>query len=475
MKVLKNYFYSAGYQLLVIIVPIITTPYVNRVLGPKGIGINTYSNTIIQYFTLFGSLGILLYGSRQIAYIRDSKYELSKQFYEIQIVHIIGMFVALLFFFIYWSFLAQYKDFMLIQSVNLVAAVFDISWFYQGLENFKVTVLKNTVVKLLCVALIFSLIHNPEDVGLYIFIYALSSLFGNLTLWTGLKKYLVKVPFKQLEPLKHLAPSISLFIPTVAVQIYQTFNKTLLGFFSGVTYAGYYFNADTIIKMLLYLVTAIGTVMLPHTSNAFASGKTDKVKSMMIFSANITTCVTVAFAFGISAISTNFAPLFFGRKFAVVGIAIMLESPVIYFAGLSSVIGAQYLIPTNQIKPYTFSLVLGAVVSLILDIILIPKLGLFGAIYATVIAEFVVLVYQTYFVVKNQQFHCHDLYQDLIKYIVSGIVMFILVKMIGHVLSNVFYNLILQVAGGTFIYGLLITLLRTKPICFIKNKLLYRK
>lgn len=449
MKVLKNYFYSAGYQLLVIIVPIITTPYVNRVLGPKGIGINTYSNTIIQYFTLFGSLGILLYGSRQIAYIRDSKYELSKQFYEIQIVHIIGMFVALLFFFIYWSFLAQYKDFMLIQSVNLVAAVFDISWFYQGLENFKVTVLKNTVVKLLCVALIFSLIHNPEDVGLYIFIYALSSLFGNLTLWTGLKKYLVKVPFKQLEPLKHLAPSISLFIPTVAVQIYQTFNKTLLGFFSGVTYAGYYFNADTIIKMLLYLVTAIGTVMLPHTSNAFA--------------------------FGISAISTNFAPLFFGRKFAVVGIAIMLESPVIYFAGLSSVIGAQYLIPTNQIKPYTFSLVLGAVVSLILDIILIPKLGLFGAIYATVIAEFVVLVYQTYFVVKNQQFHCHDLYQDLIKYIVSGIVMFILVKMIGHVLSNVFYNLILQVAGGTFIYGLLITLLRTKPICFIKNKLLYRK
>ena len=278
MKVLKNYFYNAGDQLLVILVPLITTPYVNRVLGPYGIGVNTYTNTIIQYFVLFGSLGILLYGNRQIAYVRDNKYELSKQFWEIQIVHILGIVLASLIFTIYWFFIAKYRIFMLIQAVNLIAALFDISWFYQGLENFKITVLKNTIVKLISIALIFLFVHSYKDVGIYIFIYSISSLFGNLTLWPSLRSSLIKIDFHDLTPWRHIPPSIALFIPTVAVQIYQTFNKTLLGLFSGVSSSGYYFNSDTIIKMLLYLVTAIGTVMLPHTAHAFANGKTEHVK-----------------------------------------------------------------------------------------------------------------------------------------------------------------------------------------------------
>lgn len=476
MKVLKNYFYNAGYQLLIILVPLITTPYVNRVLGPYGIGVNTYTNTIIQYFILIGSLGISLYGNRQIAYVRDNKYELSRQFWEIQIVHILGIVLASVIFIFYWFFIAKYKIFMLIQAANLIAALFDISWFYQGLENFKLTVLKNTIVKLISIFLIFLFVRSYKDVGIYIFIYSISTLLGNLTLWPALKSSLVKINFKKLNPWKHISPSIALFIPTVAVQIYQTFNKTLLGIFSGVASSGYYFNADTIIKMLLYLITAIGTVMLPHTAHAYAKGDTEHVKQMLQLSANITSCLTIAFAFGIAAVASNFVPLFFGQKFTAVGPAIMLESPIIYFAGLSSVIGTQYLIPTNQVKPYSFSLILGAIISLILDLILIPSYGLIGAIISTVSAELIVLLYQSFFVIKQKQLEYRDLYSDLVKYLFSGIVMFIVVVSIKHTFSVSFYNIILQILCGAFVYGILISVFQTKAfkvLCdLIKHNLL---
>ena len=140
----------------------------------------------------------------------------------------------------------------------------------------------------------------------------------------------------------------------------------------------------------------------------------------------------------------------------------MVESPVIYFAGLSTVIGTQYLIPTNQIKTYSFSLVLGAVISLILDIILIPRYGLMGAVITTVIAELLVLLYQSIFVIRQKQLAYQDLYSDLIKYLISGVIMFILVIAVKHIFSVNFYNLLLQLIIGIIVYGVSISVLQTK-------------
>lgn len=464
MKVLKNYLYNAGYQILVLIVPLITTPYVNRILGPHGVGINAYTNTIIQYFILFGSIGIALYGNRQIAYSRDNKYKMSVNFWEIQIVKVLCILVAIIVFFVYLILISHYKYYMLLQFINLFAAIFDISWFYQGIEDFKTTVIRNTIVRIISAIAIFVFIKTKNDTYIYILIIGLSTLLGNLTLWTTLKKSVNFVKLSDIHPFHHFIPSFSLFIPQVAVQVYQILNKTVLGMIVGTNAAGFYYDADTIIKMFLSLVTAIGTVMLPHAANEFIKGNQSELNRMLYISANVTTCITMAFSFGIAAISWKFAPLFFGKSFTVVGKAMFLEAPVIYFAGISGVIGTQYLIPTNHINPYTVSLTLGALVSIVLNFVFIPLWRLSGAMYVTVISEIVVTMYQIYYVKKNNLLNIEKLLSDTMKYLFVGFLMFIVVITLDKVLNGSIFSIVMETLLGAIIY--IIGIIVIKPQAF---------
>ncbi|EFH29336.1 polysaccharide biosynthesis protein [Lactobacillus jensenii JV-V16] len=184
MKVVKNYLYNVGYQVLAIIVPLITSAYVSRVLRPEGVGANAFTNSIIQYFVLLASMGIGYYGNRQIAYVRENKYKKSQTFWEIQIVKTIMTLIAWIAFCVFMLFYTRQPQYMWAQSLNLIAVAFDISWFYEGIENFKVTVLKNSFVKILSMIAIFLLIKGPNDVTLYIIVLAVSTLVGNLTLET---------------------------------------------------------------------------------------------------------------------------------------------------------------------------------------------------------------------------------------------------------------------------------------------------
>ena len=183
MKVIKNYLYNAGYQLLAVLLPLITAPYVSRVIGAHGIGINTATNSTIQYFILLGSIGIGFYGNREIAYLRSNKHDMSRAFWEIQLLKIVMVTFSYGAFLVYLAFCPVYKEYMLIQSINLVAAAFDISWLYMGLEDFKKTVLRNTMVKLASAAMIFLFVKDAGDTWVYIFVLAISVLGGNLTLW----------------------------------------------------------------------------------------------------------------------------------------------------------------------------------------------------------------------------------------------------------------------------------------------------
>lgn len=463
MKVIKNYLYSVGYQLLVMIVPLITTPYVNRVLGPHGIGINTYTNTIVQYFILFGGMGIALYGNRQIAYTRNDPLNKAKTFWEIQIVHIVGILIATMVFFIYLIIFAHYKWYMTLQFINLIAAAFDISWFFQGIEDFKVTVLRNTVVKIISIILIFICIHSNTQTSLYILISALASLIGNFTLWPNLKKELnVKINISDLHPLRHVIPTIGLFIPEVAVQIYQTLNKTILGYIVSTNVAGFYFDSDTIIKMLLGLVTAFSSVMLPHVANQFSKNEVKQVKKITYLSCNIMTSLAMALAFGIASISLKFAPIFFGSSFKAVGPALLMESPVIYFAGISTILGAQYLVPTYQTKAYSMSLILGALGSIISNLVLIPLFHLYGAIMSTVIAEIIVYMYQLHIIKSTNQLSMKKLFNGSAKYLLAGICMFIGVFLLDRKLNSTIVSIVIEVVLGIVIYGGMIFALKTR-------------
>ncbi|WP_270247720.1 flippase [Lactobacillus johnsonii] len=467
MKVVKNYLYNVGYQVLAIIVPLITSAYVSRVLRPEGVGANSFTNSIIQYFILFANMGIGYYGNRQIAYVRENKAQMSKTFWEIQIVKTIMTLYAFIAFEIFMIFYTRQPEYMWAQSLNLIAIAFDISWFYEGIEDFRVTVLKNSLVKILSMIAIFIFIKGPNDVTLYIVVLALSTLIGNLTLWPNISRDLDKVSIKFLNPWQHFLPMAELFIPQIATQVYVQLNKTMLGVMVNETASGYYQYSDNLVKLILALVTATGTVMLPHVANAVSHGDMNKVNNMLYKSFDFVSAISYPMMFGLAAVSLTLAPKYYGPGYYPVGPAMMIESIVILIIAWSNVLGVQYLLPIHRQKQFTWSVTLGAIVNLILNVPLIRIWGLNGAMWSTVISEIAVTFYQLIAVRNLLNFKL--LFADSWKYFISGLSMFVIIFWMNTHLKDTWLMLGLEVLVGIFIYAVLIIALKAKIVDQVKG------
>jgi O-antigen/teichoic acid export membrane protein len=462
MQVVKNYLYNASYQVFVLLIPLITTPYLARVLGPTGVGINAYTNSIIQYFILFGSIGVNLYGNRQIAFVRDNKDKMTKTFYEIFLMRIMTIVLAYAAFLIFLMTTGSYHVYYLAQSVSIIAAAFDISWFFMGVENFGVTVLRNFVVKIVTLISIFTFVKSLDDLNIYIMILSLSLLIGNMTLFPNLKRYIGKAKFKNLRIWQHLKPSMVLFVPQIATQIYLVVNKTMLGSMTSVQSAGYFDQSDKMIKMILAVVTATGTVMLPHVANAFMKGEVEKTKQFLYNSFSFVTALSVPMMFGIAAVARKFVPLFFTDKFLAVTPLMMIESVVILLIAWSNALGTQYLLPTNQNGAFTRSVVFGAVVNIIVNIPFIMFWGALGATMSTVLSELAVTGYQLY--VLRHQISYRSLFKDTEKYLLAGIIMFLVIFVLDSKSVNNWTTLIIEVFIGIVIYASLLIITKAKII-----------
>ncbi|NRN87627.1 putative O-antigen transporter [Lactobacillus helveticus] len=472
MKVIRNYLYNVGYQVLAIIVPLITSAYVARVLRPEGVGANAFTNSVIQYFILFASMGIGYYGNRQIAYVRENRQKMTNTFWEIQIVKTIMTLIAFITFEVFMFFYTKQPEYMWAQSINLVAVAFDISWFYEGIEDFKVTVLKNSFVKIVSMIAIFIFIKGPNDVTLYIAVLAISTLLGNLTLWPNIRRDLPRVKLKSLNPWPHFLPMVELFVPQIAIQVYVQLNRTMLGVMVDETAAGFYQYSDNLIKMTLALVTATGTVMLPHVANAFSQGNMNKVNKMLYKSFDFVSAMAYPMMFGLASISLTLAPKYYGRGYGPVGQAMFIESIVILMIGWSNVLGVQYLLPIHKQKEFTISVTLGAIVNMILNIPLIKMWGLNGAMIATSIAEFSVTLYQLFIVKRSLSLK--DLFHGSWKYFISGLIMFIVVFWMNRNLKDSWLMMGLEVIVGVVIYGILVLILKA-PLVYEAKDLIVDK
>lgn len=457
MKVIKNYLYNVGYQVLSLIVPLVTSAYVSRVLHPEGVGANAFTNSIIQYFILIANIGVGYYGNRQIAYLREDKQKLSETFWEIQIIKTIMTLIAAISFEIFMMFYTRQPQYMWAQSVNLIAVAVDISWLYEGLEDFKRTVLKSSLVKIISMIAIFVLIKSPNDTTLYIIVLALSTVFGNLTLWPHLRVLLSKVNVLHLNPWQHFKPAVALFIPQIATQVYVQLNRTMVGIMVSESASGFYQYSDNLVKLVLALVTATGTVMLPHVSNAFSHGDIHKVNNMLYTSFDFISALAYPCMFGLAAISLTLAPKYYGAAYAPVGHAMLIESIVILMIGWSNALGMQYLLPLNKIKEFNISVTMGAVVNIVLNFPLIYLYGLNGAMWATVFSEITVTLYQLW-VIKDLLSY-KKLFKDNWKYLVSGLIMFIIVFGMNRTLNDTWLMLGSEVVVGILVYVVLILLL----------------
>ena len=425
MQLIKNYLYNVFYQLFILIVPLITMPYISRVLGPTGSGINYLTSANTQYFILLGSLGITLYGNRQIAYLRDNKQRVSQAFWEIFLLRCLTTLVALSSFYIFVYFNHTYQGAYLMQSILIIATALDISWLFMGVENFKVTVSRNMIVKIFSILFIFTLVKTKNDVIIYIFILSLSQLLGNLTLFPYLRHYINWPQWRQLQIWQHLRPSLALFLPQVAMQIYLILNKTMVGWLVSVKATGFYTYSDNTIRAVLTLGTSLATVMMPRVANTFIHGDIKQVNKYTQLSFDFASAVAVPLMFGIAAVSLKFVPSFLGAGYSPVAYLMIIETLLILPVTWTSVIGNQYLIPLGRNRTYTNSVLLGALVSVVLNVPLILLFQTQGAMITSVVCEFAVAFYQLYAI--RQELPLHVLFNEFWKYLFAGLIMFVIV------------------------------------------------
>ncbi len=458
-----NYIYNLLYQILTIIIPLITTPYLSRVLGAENIGIYSFTISITTYFILFGSLGVAIYGQREIAYVQNDIRKRSKIFFEITFMRCITLVVSLFIFYITFCLKGQYSIYYKILILEIIANAIDISWYFQGLEEFKKTVIRNIIVKLISVICIFLFVKESVDLNKYFIIYVLSTLLGNLSLWMYLPKFVQKIKIKELNLFRHVKPTIMLFIPQVATQIYTVLDKTMIGVIvSNKAEVGYYEQAQKIVKLLMTLATSLGTVMMPRIAATFASGNHEKVREYMNKSFHFILLLAFPLMFGIISVSSSFVPIFYGKGYDKVIPLLCVISPIIVLIGLSNVTGTQYLLPTKKQNQYTLSVVVGAIVNFILNLILIKYFASIGASIATVIAELAVTSIQ--FILVRKEIKFIDVIKLSYKYVIGSLIMFMCSMIVGYFIKDNLVSIILQVIVSFFVYFLVLYILKDKMI-----------
>ncbi len=471
-KIVKNYIYNFFYQILTIIIPLVTTPYLSRVLGAENIGIYGYTLSIATYFILFGGLGISMYGQREIAYVKDDKEKRSKVFFELFIIRAISMLASMAIFLFTLCIRGEYGFYFMILLLEIVASMMDIGWFFQGIEDFKKTVIRNSFIKLTSLILIFVLVRTPDDLYKYFLIYVFSNLLGNISLWFYLPKYISRKLVKKLDIKKHIKPVIALFIPQIAAQVYLILDKVMIGIIiPDKSEVGYYEQAQKMTKIFLVLVTSLSTIMLSRISNLRSKGESEQIKKYMEKSIRFAMMLCIPIALGTISIARAFVPVFYGDGYDPVVMLLSILAPILIVISLSSIIGTQYLLPMNKIKAYRNSILAGACINFLLNLALIPGMKATGAAIASVFAEIIVLVIQIYSV-KNE-IRIIKYIQGCYKYIISALMMFVTSMTISMIfpIHNRTIGLLLQISCSIVIYGIILLVLRDEFLIEMINKL----
>lgn len=487
----KNYIYNLIYQIFVLIVPILVTPYLSRVLGPEGTGQYSFTYSLANYFILVAALGFGYYAQREIANHQNDKSAKSLIFWEIIIVRTfsVGISLALNIILNVTGVYGSYSSLMWWWIILIAAQGFDITFLLQGNEEFAKIAIRNVIVKIISIICIFLFVKNPTDVYIYVICFAGSTLLGNLSLWPYLFKMLCRVKFHDLKPLRHLLPTLRLFIPTIAISVYTVLDKTLIGLLvtgtetnivNGVEVItkisdlenGYYEQAEKIVKVCMTVVTALGTVMIPRNSNEYSCGNLDKVKENVYGATNFVWFMGVPLTLGLAAIAGNLVPWFLGEGYDKCVLLIQLFTPLILIIGFSNVFGLQYLLPTQRDGKYTIAIVLGAVINFALNIVCIKYFMSYGAVAASIAAELTVTVIMLIYIRKEISFL--KILKQSIKYLIAGGIMFAAVYFTQTVLKPTILFTFLLVLEGAVIYFVILLCLKDKYVLNVIKKLFGR-
>ena len=460
----KNLLYQTAYKLLLSAAPLITTPYLSRVLGASNLGIFSYRQSIINFFLLFAMLGVSTYGTQRMAAERDNKELMDKTFWEIYSIQFIASFVMTILYALYILWFC--KEYILISWIfgfYLIGDLLDVSWYFYGVEEINITSIRGMVIKLLSVASVFLFVKSGDDLWKYAVIVAGATALGQIIIWPAFlsRVQLIKPTLSGIK--KHIKPILILFVPLAAVSVYHIMDKVMLGMLSDTLNSGYYYSADKVINVPIVIITGIHAVFLPRVTNMFSRGKTEgEMVPFLSETMIVTLALCSSMACGIAAVSDEFVPLFFGAGYEPCSSLIKVFALVMIAKSLSSAMRNMYIIPTQRDSIYVWSVILGAVVNLIANYVLIYVLclGAMGATLGTLLAEASAALFDVVM--------CNRVLPELkpaktimkgINFLASGVVMYVLIRILRNVLCvnlSTIVALIIEIISGVIIYLLFV-------------------
>ena len=474
----KNYIYNTLYEILVVISPLITAPYVSRIFQADGTGIYSYTSAIAAYFTMFAALGVKSYGQREIAQHRDNKQEASRLFWELELMCVSTTLLCLLVWVFLIIFSQKYTVYYAVLTMHVAATAFDISWFWGGQEQYRFITIRNSLIKIIGIVMLFKFVHQKSDLLLYIGLISATHLLGNLSMWTYLPKFLVKVDPKTLHVARHYRETLVYFVPSIATSIYTILDKAMIGWITHDDYEnGYYEQATKILSICKSVVFSMITVMSTRMSYLFSKNSHEEIKQRMKNTLDYILLLAVPISVGLAGIARRFVPFFFGEGYDKVVPVIYIMSPLLIIIGISNCLGSLYFTPSGQRARSNKAIVTGSVVNLILNMILIKPLNSVGASIASILAELTITVMYLY--MARDYFDVRLIPKLAWKRLIAAAVMFAVVVVIGQTVSHSLVCLIAQVGGGAMVYGCLLLLMKDafliQNIQNIFNKILKKK
>lgn len=453
MSTKKNFIYNALLGLTNVFVPIVTFPYASRILGPEGIGLTSFAISLSTTFIVLGSLGIPIYGIREIAKSKENRISLSKTFSELLSIHLVwSLFIIIIFSL--WLYLTKtYEDEMAIKYlsfIHILSSVGLINWFFQGIEKYKFISIINFISKILTIGLLFILVKNPEDYWLYYLIFALSNVVSAVISVVYSTKQ-VTLSFTGLNFKKHFKPILILFSTQLAISIYVNLDVIMLKYFSVLEQVGYYSASIKIVKILLVVITSLGVVLIPKISTYVQEKKINEVKQLIEKSINFVVMLSFPAMVLLFMSSKNIIMLFAGDKFLDADVLVKLLAPLIIIIGLTNIFALQILVPSNREKDYMKAVLVALLINIVLNSILIPMIQSRGAVIATLLTELAGLILTFYYSRKLVHYSLN------IKMILKYLIISLLFVPFGYLISKLIHDELIYLftflTGSILLYG----------------------
>lgn len=471
-KIIKNYIYNILYQLVRIILPMVLVPYTYAHITPSVLGISSFASNIMSWFILFGTLGVNTYGNREIAKVRDDKQKLNTAFFEILYMQILNMLIAMAAYYIFCLCTVKENLYVyLLTGITMIASMCDITWLFYGLEDFKKASVRNSIVKVLGVSLIFLFCKSPDDLWIYILINAGSELFGQIIMFAQLKQYITFEKVSIVQAYKHhFKATFQLFVPTIAISVYTMLDQTMLGYLYNAEHLEFYKTSMNFVKMFLYFITSIGSVMLPRVTNVYYNDENgqEKAQNLVNTTMKIALLLALPMCFGMIAVAPNLMSWYLPTA-PIIASLVCAGAPIVIFISMSNVTGIQYMVPTGMYKRYSLSVVSGAVINFCLNLFSIPKIGAFGAVISSVIAEASVTLIQYVSVRKKVKITFNT--KSYYVYLSASLLMLAVVYFEGKFLPVNVLGTLVQVGTGVIIYALVLIITKEDITMKVLNKI----